>query len=696
MKVTNNVLFEIGIEELPARFIDDAEIFLADRTKQWLEELRIDFDAIHSFSTPRRLAVVIENIADVQTSITEEIKGPAEKIAKDADGNWTKAAIGFTKGQGKSTEDIYLKEEKGTNYIFIQKHIEGQETKSLLPGYKTVIESIPFKQNMRWDSYTMRYARPIRWLVALYNNEVIPFEIAGVCTGRVTNGHRFLGGKVSLSDPFDYEAALRESYVIVNKEVREQIILEGIQKLEAEKDFHIGLDLELLHEVRNLVEYPTVFYGEYDEAFLDIPAEVLITSMKEHQRYFPVMNAQNQLLPYFISVRNGDADGLEIVRRGNEKVLRARLADAKFFYEEDQKQSISFYQEKLEKLVFQEKLGTVSEKVNRVTAFVEEIGNLLKLDADQVKQGKRAAEICKFDLMTNMVDEFPELQGIIGEKYARYFGEDVTTAQAIREHYLPIQASGDLPESTIGSILSIADKLDTIIGYVSVGLTPSGSQDPYGLRRQATGVLRILKENQWNIKLESLLSIGRSLYQYLELSDEENEKITEALHHFFALRASFLLKEQAIEQDVIQAVFAKQIGVFSYQFEKAKLLSQKRNDEAFKPVQEALVRVLNIAKKGKALDIDEGIFETESEKDLFVAYEQTQTKYTQATNQLNVEDALQALSALANPIHAFFDNNMVMVDDEKLKTNRLSLLAHISLLIHDFADLSYVQWKQHA
>ncbi|MFC4022765.1 glycine--tRNA ligase subunit beta [Oceanobacillus longus] len=693
--MATDVLFEIGLEELPARFIDDAENQLLKKTTAWLKDLRISYDSIKSFSTPRRLAVLIKNMAEYQTTIEEEAKGPAIKIAKDENGEWSKAAIGFSRGQGKTTEDIFTKEVKGTTYIFVKKHIEGKPVQQLLPDFKNIIESIQFGKNMRWASETFRYARPIRWLVALYGNEIIPFEITHVPTGNKTHGHRFLGGEITLELPSEYESSMAANYVVVNSKEREDLILKGIKELEEKHNFRIPVDGELLAEVRNLVEYPTVFMGSFEERFLKLPSEVLITSMKEHQRYFPVMSNKDQLLPYFIGVRNGNDHKLETVARGNEKVLRARLSDGEFFFEEDQKHSIAFYQEKLDRVVFQEKLGTISGKVKRIATITENIADLIGLSEIEKNKALRAAEISKFDLMTNMVNEFTELQGVIGEKYAVNFGEDTIVAQAVREHYLPKQANGNLPETVIGAIVSVADKMDTIVGCISVGLTPTGSQDPYGLRRQATGILRIMENRKWEISLEEILEIVTSIYRKTDIDQQSKEKVDGELNEFFKHRASFLLKEWKVEQDVIHSVLHNEIGKFDYTISKAKLLSDKRSDEAFKSIQEALVRVLNLSDKAeKQNSIVPEHFATESEKELFHRYNQIKNDFFTYNQNKDATSALAALTKMAEPIHTFFDNNMVMADDEQTRNNRLALIRAISLLIKEFADLRLVEWKQ--
>lgn len=688
--MTNHVLFEIGVEELPARFIDEAEQQLFNKTTDWLKELRIPYDSIQTFSTPRRLAVQIQGVSETQTTVKEEARGPSEQIAKDSDGNWTKAAVGFTKGQGKTTDDIYTKEQKGSTYIFVEKHIEGKPIFQLLPTFQEIIKSIPFQQNMRWADQTLRYARPIRWLVAMYNNEIVPFEIADIKSGNLTYGHRFLGKDINLNNPLEYQEKLKENFVIVDKGERQQFILSGIRQLEDNEQFHVVKDEELLSEVCNLVEYPTVFHGEFETSFLNLPPEVLITSMKEHQRYFSVQSNNGDLLPYFISVRNGNDNEISTVIRGNEKVLHARLSDAQFFYEEDQKQSLDFHRKKLERVVFQEKLGSISDKVARVTKNTKDIAAKLNMEKETTKQSIRTAEISKFDLMTNMVHEFTELQGIMGEKYALLYGEDKIVAQAIREHYLPKQANGKLPESAPGAIVSLADKLDTIIGFISVDLTPTGSQDPYSLRRQAIGVLRILEDRQWDITFESLLAIAMQQYKLVV-----NDSIAEKIHSFFTLRMTYLLKQKSIEQDVIEAVLQKEIGNVSYVTEKALVLSAKRNDPDFKHIQEALVRVLNLANAAAPTDVDESLFKTPSESQLHDKYLEVRQKYGQVRKQKQAKQALSELAKLAEPIHSFLENNMVMTDHHAIKNNRLSLINHLASLINDYADLTIIQWKQH-
>lgn len=693
--MSDDVLFEIGLEELPARFIDDAEYQLKYKTERWLQDLRLSYKTVESFSTPRRIAVLIKGIADSQQTIDEEAKGPAMKIAQDQDGNWTKAAIGFTKGQGKSTDDLYTKELNGTEYIFVQKRIEGKETFELLSSFQSIIESVQFPKNMRWSTKSMRYARPIRWLVALYGEKVVPFEIADVNTGNKTFGHRFLGEKITLESAATYQKALKDEFVIVNSKERSDMIVSQIKTIENEHDFNVIVDDDLLQEVKNLVEYPSVFIGSYENSFLQLPSEVLITSMKVHQRYFPVRSTEGELVASFIGVRNGNNEHIDTVAKGNEKVIHARLSDAEFFFEEDKKHTIDHYQENLKRIVFQEKLGTITDKVNRVKLISSEIAKALHIQQEILERSIRAAEICKFDLATNMVNEFTNLQGVIGEKYALHNKEDKNVASAVREHYLPLHSDDPLPTTVEGSIVSVADKIDTIVGCYSIGLIPTGSQDPYGLRRQAIGILRILEERKWNITLEELLAIAQKVFKTLDIEQNEERKVTQNLIEFFQLRAKHVMKLNNIESDIVEAVIEKQIGVFHYAIEKAKVLTTKRNLDTFKIVNEALLRVLNLSKKSEnKTDVKQSLFETDSEESLYQYYCELAPLFNEANDKYQAEKAINALAGFTEPINEFFENNMVMTDNEQIRDNRLGLLSQIADLINVYADLTKVEWKQ--
>ncbi|WP_018931601.1 glycine--tRNA ligase subunit beta [Gracilibacillus lacisalsi] len=692
---TTNVLFEVGLEEMPARFMNDTEKQLKNKTIEWLKTIRLAYQNLTTYITPRRFAVLIEGLDYKQADQEEEAKGPALKIARDDEGNWTKAAIGFSKGQGKSVDDLYVKEINGTEYVFVNKFLKGKTQEELLPDFKDIILSLNFPKNMRWADQNLRFIRPIKWLVALQDENVIPFEIAGVQTSNVSFGHRFLGEKIEIRTPSNYSQLLSKQYVIAETTKRQQMIVEGIKQLEQENGWDIPVDDDLLTEVAHLVEYPTVFFGHFSEEFLHIPKEVLITSMKEHQRYFPVQTKDNQLLPFFIGVRNGTNDHIGTVSRGNEKVLQARLQDAQFFYEEDQKQSIDNNLKQLDRMVFQESLGTIADKVKRVIEISEIIATELDLTELEKKQIERAAKISKFDLVTNMVNEFTELQGIMGRKYATIFGEDDAVAQAIEEHYMPRNAHDKLPASVVGSVVSIADKIDTIVGCFAVGLIPSGSQDPYALRRQALGILQINQHNSWDVNINQLIEKVFGLFDAKNISTTEKSHVLTQLESFFKQRAAYIMKEANIEADIIEAVLVNELADFSLVLEKAQLLKEKRTDVDFKDKQEAFVRVMNLAMKAEEdVTVDSKLFEKDEENQLYQSFLDIKDLYRNAMVKKDAKEALEQLTPLVEPIHQFFDNTMVMADDEQIRHNRLALLKVIADEIHQFADLTKVQWKQ--
>lgn len=684
-----SLLLEIGLEEMPARFLNNGISLLQEKVKNWLEDHNIDHGEIKSFSTPRRLAVLIKDVAESQPDTEEEAKGPAKKIALDNEGNWSKAAIGFSKGHGMSPDDIYFLEIKGVEYAHVKKFIEGKLTLDLLPELEQVVAGMHFPKAMRWGDLDLRYARPIRWITALFGSDVIPFSIAGVEASSETQGHRFLGEKMRIIAPEDYEKVMLGQYVIADYDERKHAIIQQIDKLGEEKNWTIPIDEDLLEEVTNLVEYPTVFSGEFNEEFLKLPEEVLITSMKSHQRYFPVKDKQGNLLANFVAVRNGDHRHLETVARGNEKVLRARLADADFFYTEDQKLNIDEAAKKLESIVYHEKIGTLSEKVVRIRKIANLIGDFLNISDEERKLTDRAASISKFDLVTNMVNEFPELQGVMGEKYAIQKGEKKEVAEAINEHYKPRHADDSIPASNIGAIVATADKLDTIVSAFAIGLIPTGSQDPYALRRQAAGIIHILLEKRWKISLSDLLTKVTAIIR--EDITVKNENMMEDLLSFFKLRIKHVLQENGIRYDINEAVLSGELGAIPSLLERANVLNNRKDDEDFKDIVEALARVINIS--GKAENdqvIDPTLFENEHEQKLYECYKElNETMHKQG----DMDVLYSALASLKPVITNYFDHIMVMADDVQLKKNRLAQMKNLAELITAFANMNEVQVK---
>lgn len=687
-----NLLLEIGLEEMPARFITDTINQLASKVENWLKNNNIGFDGINLYSTPRRLAVLVMNVDERQEDSVEEAKGPARKIALSESGEWSKAAMGFTRGQGMSVDDIFFKEINGVEYAHISKFIKGKDTAELLVELQAIITSLTFPKNMRWADLDMRYVRPIKWLVAMFGSDVVPFEIAGVQTGNVTRGHRFLGeDNVILSNPEEYEEVLLGQYVVADAKKRKDAIISQLEKIEEENGWVIPVDEDLLEEVNNLVEYPTALYGRFEDEFLDIPSEVLITSMKEHQRYFPVKSADGELLPHFITIRNGDHLHIEKVARGNEKVLRARLADAAFFYKEDQKLQIDTALAKLKNIVYHEDIGTIAEKAERVRKLVNLIAERLEFSADVTEAADRAAQISKFDLVSQMVYEFPELQGIMGEKYALQKGESQEVAVAINEHYMPRNADDSVPGTPAGALVAIADKLDTIISFFSLGIIPSGSQDPYALRRQATGIVQTLIEKQWDITIENLVGFSLSLISDAGISKRNDEEVYHELIQFFKLRVKHLLQERGIRYDINDAVLGGEIGSVSDITEKADALQAASSDEGFKESMESLSRVLNIASKKDVLgDINPELFENEYEQKLYEKYLELGRKIESG---VDAATYYQLLVAMKPEINDYFDNTMVMSDKEEVKENRLNQMAALAILIMKMAKVNDIVVK---
>ncbi|OFI49893.1 glycine--tRNA ligase subunit beta [Floricoccus tropicus] len=672
-------LLEIGLEEMPAHLVTPSINQLAERMEKFLAENRVDFESITKFSTPRRLAVLVNGLAEESEDITEKVKGPSMKIAKDDQGNWSKAVLGFSRGQGVNPDDLV--EENG--YLYADKHTPGVVTSEILEKVGSdVIEKMNFSTYMKWGNNTLLFVRPIQWLVSLYNDQVVPFSILEDTASNVSRGHRFLANNnIVIKNASDYEKDLADNFVVANADVRKEEITNQIDALAKENDWQMYLEPGLLEEVNNIVEYPTAFIGSFDKKYLDVPDEVLVTSMREHQRYFEVRDNQGDLLPNFVSVRNGNAEHIDNVISGNEKVLVARLEDGEFFWREDQKLKIEDLVEKLKKVTFHEKIGSIYDHMGRTKVIAEKLASHLMLSEDKIEKIDRAADIYKFDLLTNMVGEFPELQGVMGEKYALLAGEDEEVAAAIREQYMPLSADGELPESEIGAILSVADKLDTLLSFITVDLIPSGSNDPYALRRATQGIVRIIEDKNWDIELDKIID---ELYPLrINGFKYRNRK---AVMEFIRARVAKILEGRA-RRDIIDAVIATGSLDIASLTENAQILTAKSEKDGFKESVEALARVANMAGKLEGTPvIEESLFENDSEKALF--------KAIQAVNiGENAEENIDNLFDLAKPISDFFENTMVMTEDKKLKNNRLSLLSDLNNKAQKVADFSKINTK---
>jgi glycyl-tRNA synthetase beta chain len=688
-----DLLVEIGCEEIPARFVEGALKQLDQKLTAWLKENRIDFAQSRTYATPRRLAVLVEAVGEKQPDVEEEVRGPAKRIAVDAEGNWTKAAEGFARKQGLSVDELVLEEHKGETYVFAKKHQEGRLTTDLLQeGLPELLNSLHFPKTMRWGSRRTRFIRPVRWMVCLFGEEMVPVEWAGVTAGNQTRGHRFLGEEAVVSSPGEYTDILRKQYVIADPSERRQMILDQLRQLEEKKGWKIPVDEGLLDEVTYLVEYPTALYGTFDEEFLTIPAPVLITTMREHQRYFPVEDSEGNLLAHFITVRNGDDQSLDQVAKGNEKVLSARLADARFFYEEDLKLPIETAVKRLDKVVYFDELGTVGDQVRRVRSMVLQLADRLGFSDTEVDKLRRAAEIAKFDLSTHMVDEFPELSGVMGKEYARKAGENEAVAEAILEHHYPRFAGDRLPASTLGALISVADKVDAVVSAFAIGIQPTGSQDPYGLRRRAAGVIQILIDQAWkSISLKELISIALDRLSVDGWLKRPADEVREELMQFFALRLKAVLQEEGIRYDIIDAVLAADITRPKLVLDKARVLAEQVEQEDFKNVVEAFSRAANLAEKAKEdVEVDRDYMSSKEEHALHGAYQEASLSFAEGMSKRDARKMYEALVNLAPVIHEFFEHVLVMAEDDQVRNNRLALLRQINQLVSQFAAFKHI------
>ncbi|AYJ42099.1 glycine--tRNA ligase subunit beta [Lactiplantibacillus pentosus] len=689
-------LLEIGLEEMPAHVVTPSVLQLKERMTKFLTDARLDFEDIKTFSTPRRLTVQVLGLADKQADVKKEVRGPAKKIAQDADGNWTKAAIGFSKGQGASTDDIVFKDVKGTPYVFVQTFKAGKTAAEVLTaGIKDVITKMNFPTMMKWSTFSFKYIRPIRWIVSLLDDAIVPVEILDVTADRVSRGHRFLGHDVEIATALDYEDDLASVQVIADADKRKAKIREQIADLAQAHDWQIKVNEDLLEEVNNLVEFPTAFAGDFDTKYLTIPDEVLITSMRDHQRFFYVTDADDNLLPHFVSVRNGNTDHLENVALGNQKVLTARLEDAAFFYHEDQQHSIQEYVERLKKVSFHDKIGTMYEKMQRVMVISAFLADRFGLTETEKNQLHRAAQIYKFDLVTGMVGEFPELQGVMGDKYAVLKGEDPVVGQAIREHYMPISADGDLPKSKVGAVLAIADKVDSISSFFAVGLTPSGSNDPFALRRQAFGIVRIVRDQGWDFPIRQIeTAIQKELAANDATYNLDFAKQTAPVADFLTDRVKQWFSNHKLRYDIVDTVIKGSRQDIREMFKAADVLNAHQDDPQFKDTIEAFTRLLRITAKAKLdagdLTVDPSLFENDAEQKLYDAVEDLKQK---VTSTMSMEDRFTALASLRPLIVDYFEQTMVMSKDEQVRDNHLKQLLTIAQMVNVMGDLNQLVVK---
>ena len=687
MAEKHTLAFEIGVEEIPAFDLDSANKQLEKMVPAAFADARIPFDSVEIHSSPRRLIVMAYGVADATEALVEEYKGPAAKIAFDADGNPTKAAIGFARGKGLTPENLERREVKGVEYVFATKNIPATPVADLLPDVLAgFIAAIKWPRSQRWAAYSEYFVRPVRWIVAMLDDVVLPVSFAGATSGNVTFGHRVLApGAHTVDTAANLLDVVRAAFVIPTQSERERIIREGVAAIEAETGFTAELPVKTLLEVVNLSEYPQPLVSTFDEEFLQVPEEIIVDAMLMHQRYFPLYDADHKLTNKFIIVSNGNPECAATIIDGNERVVRARLDDAKFFYEEDLKHPLEFYVNKLDKVVFQESLGTVKQKAERLVKLAGALAADAQLSEADAADLVRAAQLCKADLVTNAVIEFTSVQGVMGSYYAAASGETPQVVQAIGQHYQPRFAGDELPETTVGKLVALADKLDTICGLFSVGQGPTGSSDPFALRRSAIGIVNMLEAGV-NISLAA--AIDCSLAAFAEQGVQFDAAAVRAeVVDFFVTRTKVMLRDAGVEADTIDAVLAAGVEEPAVIGQRAHALEDARaNDaETFDNLATAYARANNLRKPELGSAVDEGLL-TEPERPLAAAVAQAEGTVAAALEADSFAAALSELAALRAPIDGFFADVMVMDEDPALRDNRLRLLNRFVAVFANVAD----------
>ncbi len=681
------LLLEIGTEEIPAGFIPQALRDLENLARKELEANRIDFGRMKTFGTPRRLVLYVESVSEKQRDVEIKKMGPSKQAAFDPKGNPTQAAIGFAKSQAVEVEALQVVQTEKGEYVCAVKQEPGKPSEeilsSLLPKW---ILSIPFQKSMRWADVPIRFARPIHWILALLGGKVIPFEIGNLQSGEVTYGHRFMHPhSLRVEDFGSYLQKTREAFVLVDPQERKERIKEEMIRECRSVSGRVLWDNELLDEVSFLVEYPVVHLGRFESQFLSLPKEIIIHTMKEHQRYFPVVDDQGNLLPNFLFVSNIRPKDWEGVVKGNERVLKARLSDASYFFQEDLKISLEKRVEELKRVVYQAKLGTSYEKVMR---FKELACFLIERIDPKLRQAvERASLLCKADLVTGMVGEFPKLQGIVGREYARISGESPEVAEAIYDHYLPAFAGDRLPSSPVGDVISMADKMDTIVGSFGIGLVPTGTADPFGLRRQALGIIRIILEKNYPLSLEELIEQSQRLLK--GKMDHPPREVKEEVLEFFRARYQNYLLEKGYPFDVIEAVVSVSFDRLLDVQERIDCLRSAKEIEDFESVVIGFKRAMNILKGNPSGDNpNPALFKEPPERDLYQAFLKAKERIEHYLSQRDYRSSLQEMTRMKKPIDDFFDGVMVMVEEESIRHNRLALLREIGQLFLRIADFS--------
>ena len=680
--MAKDLLFEIGAEEIPAGFMPNILGQLKQLAETKLNDAHLPFESIATYGTPRRLALIVKGLADTSAEISERHKGPSASIAYDADGNPTKAAIGFARGKGLDVADLVVED----GYIYAETKTAGVPAKDIVTDMlPQLITGLNFPKSMHWGNLDAKFVRPVRWLVALLDEEVIPVEFATVKSGNVTRGHRFLGAdEITIKNAASYVDTLKENFVMVDQDARRELISKQLHDIAASKNASIVWDDDLLEEINYLVEWPTALCGGFEESYLALPDAAIITPMKDHQRYFPLVDQDGKLLPMFLTVRNGSDHSIEVVQAGNERVLRARLDDAKFFFNEDRKKPLIDRQDGLTKIVFQEGLGNLADKTERLLTLGRVFSEECELHEDARVVLERATELAKTDLTTGMVTEFTELQGVMGKEYALLDGESPEVAEAIFEQYLPRFAGDVLPQTEAGKVLSIIDKIDNIVATFSRGLIPTGSQDPYALRRQTIGILNILLNSEWNISLRPIIVESMNL---LNVPADKQDELLGQVEEFITLRLKNIFLDREVPHHVIDLLLSNNELSVADAEGLVKALLANRIDENVELVQ-AFTRMYNLVKDVTYTGVDESLLKEDAERTLYEAATKASEASIDAWDN-NDYDAVVAVPATLVPtINTFFEDVMVMDKDEAIKANRLQLVRLAYSVMAIIGDIS--------
>lgn len=684
----HNYLLEIGVEEIPSDYVKNTKIQLRDKFKNLLEENKLSYQEIEIESTPRRFMVLLNNVVENDQAETITVRGPSVKIAFDEDKNPTRALEGFLKGQKASLDDVIIKEQKGEDYIFVEKKEESKSLEEVLrENVYEIVKSISFPRSMRWGGKSIRWARPIRWFLSLLDDKILDFDAEGIAVGNITKGHRSLGSdNIVIEKISDYEEKLKENYVILRGKDRRDIILKGLNSLSNQVGGEYMKDEKLLDEVVNIVEYPTVLVGEIDNEYLELPREVITTPMKDHQRYFPILDDQAKLLPYFCLVRNGDDYESQNVIEGNKKVLVARLEDAKFFYQLDTEKKLEDYVADLENLVFFEGLGNMDQKRQRLVELAQRYQEELNLADDIREDAIRAAHLAKADLVTKMVVEFTELQGTMGYIYALNSGENQRVATAIKEQYLPKNQNSETPKSMVGILLSIADKMDSIVGLYAIENYVTGSRDPFGLRRAALGIINIILENCIDVDLKKLISEALLVYTEKNALAFDYDKTVEECLSFIKDRLKNKLLDDGYRYDIVNSVINTDFTNILKMSEKVKAISEfiEENDDSLS----YLIRINNLAKDTEAKEVREDLLETDLERDFYK--EIINLEEVGLANCADYKKELKNIQATSSIGNDYLDNTMINVENEEVKNNRLAMLNSLKERMERIFDIAEI------